>query len=242
MDPTIFAPFLDSSDRLSETPIKCALRFLLLAIALLCPVERTHSQSAVQFSQPTLGGGSSGQDQVQGWEFVPRVNVTVLDLGLYDGNYAGGFQQSHTVAIWDGNGDLISSAFIPQGETAPLQDNFRYVSVSLTPLYAGETYIIGAFMPAPVSDYTVLYDQNAIADGTVTFDPRIEFVAYREGLSPGSINFPQSRWTDYIGAFGPNFIIAAPEPSTFALLSVALATGLLRAVRVRRSTLSPNRY
>lgn len=191
---------------------------ILLANALLHWVTPLQSQSVVNFDQPIDGGGWGGSDQVQGWEFIPQTEVTVLELGLYDGRPTGGFQQSHEVAIWDGNGNLIASASIPQGDSAPLQNNFRYESISVVQLNAGETYVIGAYMPAPVTDYTVLWSPSALADGTVSFDPRIEFVAYCFGYSPGGISFPESRSTDVVGAFGPNFVIAVPEPSTFALL------------------------
>jgi hypothetical protein len=157
----------------------------------------------------------------QGWEFVPRVDITVVALGLYDGRTSGGFQQDHTIAIWNGNGGLITSAPIPSGESAPLEQNFRYVDIPSIVLHEGQTYVIGAFLPGPVTDYTALWDRSALDTGIVNMDPRIDFVAYRAGLSPGSISFPESRWVEYVGGFGPNFVIAVPEPSSFALLLIA---------------------
>jgi hypothetical protein len=193
----------------------------LFVIALLCTAETVHSQPAVSFGQYTLGGGWNGMDQVQGWEFVPRVDVTVVALGLYDGRTSGGFQQDHTIAIWNGNGGLITSAPVPAGESAPLQQNFRYVDISSTVLHQGQTYVIGAFLPGPVTDYTTPWERSALDNGIVNMDPRIEFVAYRAGLSPGSISFPESRWVDYVGGFGPSFIMTVPEPSSFALFLIA---------------------
>jgi hypothetical protein len=228
-------PLLSLRHRLKRLPTKSAIHLLLVISALLYPVAQVRSQPVVHFGQFTLGGGFNGPDQVQGWEFVPQVNVTVLKLGLYDGSSTGGFQQPHAVAIWDGNGDLITSASIPQGVSAPLQDNFRYVDIPSTLLFSGETYVVGAFMPAPVTDYTVLWGRDALTSGIVSFDSRVEFVAYRAGLSPGAISFPQSRWVEYVGGFGPNFVIAVPEPSTFALLSVMLLASVLWVLQMRRS-------
>jgi hypothetical protein len=210
---------------------------LLLTCTFLSSVTLVESQGVVSFRQHTSGGGGGGTNQVQGWEFVPQTDVTVLELGLYDGHLSGGFQQSHEVAIWDGNGDLITSAFIPQGESASLLDNFRYEDINPIQLNAGDTYVIGALMIAPVTDYTVLWERSAISNGIVSFDPRIEFVAYREGPSPSGISFPQSRWVDYVGGFGPNFIIAVPEPSSFTLLLAMAGTSMLWA-RCRRAPFS----
>ena len=228
-------PLLLPRHRRKKKPTKRAIHLLLVLSALLYPVAPAHSQPVVSFSQRTLGGGFNGADQMQGWEFVPQVDLTVLKLGLYDGRSADGFQQAHSVAIWDGNGDMITSALIPQGDSASLQGSFRYVDIPSTLLNAGETYVIGAFMPAPVTDYTVLWERIALTNGIVAFDSRVEFVAYRAGPSPGAISFPQSRWVEYVGGFGPNFVIAVPEPSTFALLSVMLIASVLWVPQMRRS-------
>jgi hypothetical protein len=207
---------------------------LLLTCIVLSSVTLVESQGVVSFSQHNSGGGGGGTNQVQGWEFVPQTDVTVLELGLYDGQLSGGFQQSHEVAIWDGNGNLLTSAFIPQGESASLLGNFRYEHINPIQLNEGDTYVIGALMIAPVTDYTVLWGRSAISNGIVSLDPRIEFVAYRAGLSPSGISFPQSRWVDYVGGFGPNFIIAVPEPSSFTLLLAMACTSMLWA-RCRRA-------
>lgn len=198
--------------------VKGEIRSLFVIVGLVCAAASVHSQPAVSFRQYILGGGFGGVDQVQGWEFVPRVDVTVVALGLYDGRLSGGFQQNHAIAIWNGNGGLITSAPIPQGESAPLEQNFRYVDISSIVLHQGQTCVIGAFLPGPVTDYTALWTRSELTNGIVSMDPRIEFVAYRAGLSPGSISFPQSRWVDYVGGFGPNFIMMVPEPGLFALL------------------------
>jgi hypothetical protein len=194
-----------------------SLGFLLVSV-LLNGVASAYSQPAVSFGQLTTGGGWDGPDQVQGWEFVPQTSISVIELGLYDGRTSEGFLQPHQVAIWNANGNLITTASIPQGDSAPLLNNFRYVDIPSVQLSAGETYVIGAFLPAPVIDFTFLWDRSALTNGAVSFDPRIEFVAYRAGLSPGGISFPESRFVDFVGGFGPNFTIAVPEPSTFTLL------------------------
>lgn len=200
---------------------------------LLLSISTAHSQGVITFSQPTTGGGAGGTDQMQGWEFVPQVDVTVLELGIYDGRTSGGFNEPHSVAIWTGNGDLVASVAIPTGTTAPLQDNFRYANIVSTTLSAGQDYIIGAFYPTPVTDYSVLWERSGL--GNVVFvDPRINFVSYRFGTSPGGISFPTGGVVNYVGDFGPNFIIAIPEPGLPAFTFMALAICLWRAVRMRK--------
>jgi hypothetical protein len=204
----------------------------LLTAAFLSSAPLVRSQGVVSFGQFTRGGGGGGTDQVQGWEFIPQMDVTVLSLGLYDGSISGGgFQESHQVAIWDGNGNLITSASIPLGTLAPLEDNFRYANITSVNLNAGQTYVIGAFMPTPVSDFTVLWPTSGLDPGIVSVDPRIQLTAYRFGFSPGGISFPQTRDPNFIGGFGPNFVIAVPEPGSFAFLSTA---GGLWALHTRK--------
>ena len=228
-------PPLSPQCRCKEMSRRRRIDLLLLMAGFCCAVPSARSQPAAFFGQYTLGGGWDGADQVQGWEFIPHADLTVLKLGLYDGRLTGGFQQAHEVAIWDGNGALITSAAIGLGESAPLYSNFRYVDIPSITLHQGQTYVIGAFLPAPVTDYTVLWERPALTNGIVGFDPRIEFVAYRAGPSPGSISFPEGRWVDYIGGFGPNFIIAVPEPSAFELLPIMVGASALMARRRRRS-------
>lgn len=218
-----------------ESFVKHARRCLTLMplLLLLCSTLTVHAQGVITFSQPTTGGGWNGTDQMQGWEFIPQVDVSVTELGIYDGQIPTGFNQPHSVAIWTDNGDLVTSASIPSGTSAPLQNNFRYADVAPTTLLAGQTYVIGAFYPTPVSDYTVLWERNGL--GNVVFvDPRLDFVAYRSGPSPGGISFPATRDTGYVGGFGPSFVIGIPEPGAVAFLGVALAVGMLRAGRWRK--------
>jgi hypothetical protein len=189
----------------------------IVALLFLISSFLAIGQGVVSFDQRLLGGSGGGQDQVQGWEFIPRVNVTVLQLGLFDGRQTGGFVESHAVAIWNTNAELIVSSLMPVGDVLPLNGNFRFVGIVPTVLNAGETYVIGAFMPSPASDYSFLFLASQAEFYGFHLDPRIEMVAYRAGPSPGGIAFPQGREFGYIGAFGPNFVIAVPEPSVYAL-------------------------
>jgi len=217
----------------TNSPIKGVIPFRATALSLtICILVISAgslcSQAVFSFSQHEIGGGSGGPDQVQGWEFIPLVDVTVLQLGLYDGSFnpATGFTQPHDVAIWDANRNLVISAHIPQGQSGILDRDFRFVDVPSTSLQSGQTYVIGAFSAGPVSDYTGLVP-IAYRDQLGDFDPRIEFSAYRAGLSPGSITFPESRDVNYFGGFGPNFVIAVPEPSPLLLMCLAGCASLL---------------
>ena len=215
--------------------IKHARRYIILMplFLLLLSVLTAHAQGVITFSQPTTGGGSDGTDQMQGWEFMPQVDVSVVELGIYDGQIPSGFNQPHSVAIWTDNGNLVTSAAISSGTSTPLQNNFRYAEVALTTLLAGQTYVIGAFYPTPVSDYTVLWERIGLGN-VVYVDPRLDFIAYRFGPSSGGISFPSGRDTAYVGGFGPSFVIGVPEPGAAAFLGMTLVVGILQAGRLRK--------
>ena len=201
-----------------------------LVCLLTCSTLFVRAQPAITFDQRATGGGYNGQDQGQGWEFIPKTDVTVLRLGLYEGRGSSSFIEPHTVAIWNMYGQIVAST--PASQTGLLSGSFIFWDIAPTLLQRDQTYVIGAFMPAPVTDYTLLFPIESQGTIGVHVDPRIDFTAYRAGLSPGGISFPTARYPDYFGAFGPNFVMAVPEPSGWALALMAVcAAGMTRYSR-----------
>lgn len=193
----------------------------LVAILFHFAVFCTYAQPAISFGEMrVLGGSFNGADQVQGWDFTTRQDVTITHLGMYDGYWDTnqGFIQRHAVGIWTGDGALVTSAPIPAGTGAQYLENFRYVPIEPVTLEANRTYVTAAFLPAPVIDYTALWAEPR--PSYLTTDPRIIFGNYRAGLSP-SLSLPTSVFSGYFGGFGPNFIIADENHLPVAVAKVA---------------------
>ena len=192
------------------------------------------AQSVIEFGSRLGGGSWNGPDQVVEWEFMARDSVSAVQLGLFDGHSQGGFLQRHEVGLWDSTGNLLVSAIIDPGESAPLIGNFRFVEIPPVRLVAGQTYIVGAFMPGLVVDYSYLFSPYNAAFYGLRIDPRIQFVAQRYSLANGAITFPTDRIVDgNIGAFGPNLIIDVPEPRIFAFVALACLVIMYRQRRPR---------
>ena len=203
---------------------------LLCALAIVTnSISFVSAQAVITFDRRFLGGSFDGPDQMQGWEFVPNVDMTVVQLGLFDGQQTGGFQQNHAVALWDLYPQMIAFASIPQGSSIPLVGNFRFVDIEPTLLRAGQTYVIGAYMPAPVSDLSALFTPEAAAFEGIHVSPLINLTACRAGLSPGGPSFPEHREEAFIGSFGPNFIISNPPPAPIIRSFAFGSTIVLRA-------------
>jgi hypothetical protein len=193
--------------------LKYILSFIWIGLAILSnSILFVSAQGVISFDYRRLGGGYDGPDQMQGWEFVPNVDMCVVQLGLYDGQERGGFRQEHTVGLWDAYPQMIASASFPAGSSVPLIGSFRFVDITPTFLRAGETYVIGAYMPGPGLDYASLFLPSEEGTTGPHVSPLINLTAYRAGLSPGGISFPESRFEGFLGAFGPNFVIASTPP------------------------------
>jgi len=159
-----------------------------------------------------------------GWEFSLSTPVIVTQLGFYDVGNNGypppgdGLLVSHPVAIWDvSTQTLMASATVPQGTSAPLDQDFRWVSVSPFTLAAG-TYRIGAEIAVNGENYDDFYYSDT--DTRTTAYP----VNYNSGaLLQGAFGYPDSSGDVSHGRFGPNFQFnAVPEPSTMLLIGSGL--------------------
>jgi hypothetical protein len=170
---------------------------------------------------------SGASSETLGWEFVPTSNLMVTELGLFNGllgSAAGnpnGFQQAHVVAIWDISGDLLTSASMAAGTSAPLIGNFRFENAPSALLSAGQHYVIGAYYPSPVSD---AFTDRSLGDPSIQIDSNVSFVSMRVLGSPGGITFPTLSYPQDVGEFGPDFMFTlVPEPTVFSLFGFGAA-------------------
>lgn len=198
------------------TPILAALTLLSLQVT-------TSRANTIALDFTTYGGLLHGGNFTGGWDFTLNSDVTVTDLGLWDGPQPGGgtlsdgFADSHIVTIWTSTGTLVASAIIPAGMSGMVVDDFRYVSIAPTPLAAG-TYVIGGYFPTN-------FDYLAAGASGITTAPEVIYGLSRDGSGnafPSDTDAPS-------GYFGPNFQFsstngaAVPEAGgTFVLLGIAL--------------------
>lgn len=168
-----------------------------------------------------------------GWEFGLAAPVTVTQLGFYDvgpvdqstywptwiGPDGDGLIANHDVAIWDVNSqNQMVSAVVTM--SAPLDQGFRWVSVSPTTLGAG-TYRIGAL----VNDNDWYFYDTATQ---TTASP----VSYVGGVYLlGGFAYPEEISYVNYGRFGPDFQFnSVPIPGAVWLMG----SGFLGLVGLRR--------
>ena len=92
-----------------------------------------------------MGGSDSfpSQNISTGWEFSVSGNITVNELGYYDSG-DDGLNRSHEVGIFRlSDNTLLTSATVPSGVGATLDNGFRYVPVPNTFLGPGSYAIMG---------------------------------------------------------------------------------------------------
>ena len=136
------------------------------------------SPSRFRIPGPNPFGGFSW---TLGYEFIPAVDIEVTDLGFFDLG-ADGLGGTHEVALWDANGNLISSTFVSTSD--PIVGFYRFSSISPVQLSGGNSYVVGSH------DFTTdlaIRDDRGV---TSTVDPDITITGGRWTFPSGSINFP----------------------------------------------------
>lgn len=188
--------------------------FLLLAITTLA-VPVSHAIPVLSFDENRDRAQNS--DQAVGWQFNVLSPITVNGLGWYDED-ADGLVLGHDVAIWDPDGNLLTSIFVPAGTATPLDGQFRTASIPPITLATGAGYIVGGMN---FNENTERLASNV----NQVLDSRVEYVdATFADIGDGFVR-PTSFSTATSGFYGPSFSLV-PEPIgvVMAMLGVCLAS------------------
>ena len=206
------------------------LALITVSLLLLCPLQTRADTVALSFSSHS--GEGTTQNVTAGWSFTLSSNISVTELGAWDGNNSvafgppDGLTSDQLITIWTSAGTLVTSATVPAG-SGTLVNDFRFVSIAPTLLTAG-SYVIGDYYSPTNSD------PNAAISSTITTAPG---VTYGQGLDGVGNAFPTSPFAGG-GIWGPNFQfvpagVSTPDTgSTLYLLGLALA-GLFGVSRIR---------
>jgi hypothetical protein len=192
--------------------MKCALRYAVcLALAFApCTLSAQTGVSAVTFNGGNFDIASNG---TAGYAFSLNTPVLVTDLGMYDFLGDGFSVSSHAVGIWDSSGVLLASVTV--SSTSVLADSFRYAALGAPLLLVpGQTYIVGAAIGSEIYQFNTT---------NTVFNPAINYLGNRSNNNGSALAFPNLYIaSDDVGIFGGSFrLLPVPEPSAFALLSVA---------------------
>ena len=200
-------------------------RFIVIFISLFA--------TSFVFADPIYNFGSvnstfADNPATLGFVFTANTTFNVTSLGWFDGGGAG-FQSEHTVAIFDADGNLLTSTTLGTGTGSPLSGSFRYQAITPVTLDMGAQYTLagtsgGALDPWTANDYVSGFVVNPAF--TVGAD------AGRFFYGPTLVD-PDSHFSDYLVYSGPNLEgSAVPEPAGGLLL--ALGVGMLIAfARIR---------
>ncbi|MEH2092953.1 MAG: DUF4082 domain-containing protein [Nostoc sp.] len=189
---------------------KLSMASPLILATVLVSAPSVYADEAIQ----SLTGGTNftsvnNTNQTIGWSFTANDNLSVTALGFYDQTPGNPLSQSHLVGLWTSDGNLLASTTVQT--TSPLTGSFRYEDITSVNLLAGISYVIGAAITSPFSDFYTI-------PGVVNTAPEITLTrSARNGTSQG-FSFP-STLTAGNGRIGPNFKFdvvtqAVPEPTS----------------------------
>lgn len=166
-----------------------------------------------------------------GYSFTTSETLSVEQLGLFDPG-ANGLGDPHEVGLWDSAGNLLAQAVITSSSAATASafagHAWRFESITPVQIAPG-TYKLGAFYRTTADTFVgsseavqaglqlhsaISYGQAYVTTGGTEF--------FTEPVSTLNAQFTP-------GFFGPNMnFTVVPEPSTFALVSLAGLVGLRR--------------
>lgn len=76
---------------------------------------------------------------IVGYDFVPNAALTINALGAYDHHFDG-LERANQVGLWDrSTGALLASATVAGGSASPLQDGYRWTTITPLSLTPGTT-------------------------------------------------------------------------------------------------------
>lgn len=215
-----------------KSPIKSGC--LLASAASMLLVASTQADTPAFVLSSVSTNPPSSFTGTRGWEFAPRDDVLITQLGVFDSG-TDGLINFHQIGLWRRDpggltGTLLASATVPAGTDAPLIGGYRWVSIPPVHLSIGLAfYAVGAHYSAADADalFTPSPSQFAsgiglvLANGKLAFGPDLAFPAAYTG--PPCEGCLGERF------FEPNLqYVVVPEPSSWLLLSSALVFLFLR--------------
>jgi hypothetical protein len=214
--------------------------------------------------------------------YLPNVNLTTLSQNNFSGvvggifytpyyynvnvNYLGyadptgaSLVDSHTVTLWDNNGNVVASAVVSSGNAAPLYDGYRWVQLPSTVTLTYQNYYeIGATVTGGVDSWGDLINNTAtdngnngqitwnVVNGSWSGDPNSPFVQAGGGYEfsrdgqYGATALPGSQTTVQDSIYpAPNAaynLPLVPEPASLSIAGVGAA--LLFGLVLKRKALA----
>jgi hypothetical protein len=195
-----------------------------IVFAVFCTV--VSAGPIITFNEAT-GNSGANQNQSVGWQFDVLTALTVTSLGWFDEGQDG-LTVAHEVGIWDSAGSLLTSVTVPAGTVAPLDGQYRMVTITPLLLAVGGGYIIGG---QNFSNNT----ERLAYDVSQNVDSRIQFIDATFSDIDGIFERPTALSVANTGFYGPMFAagdigdVNVPEPrSLFLTLSGAVFLALWR--------------
>jgi hypothetical protein len=126
-------------------------RFCRRAAAVVAVISALFLSSAAQAEVLFYSGGTARTDGgiVAGNTFTAFFGATFNSLGFIDVG-SDGLAGSYQVGIWDSSQNLLASATVTP--SSPLINGFRYAAIPATTIPSGQTFTIGALLPASPAD------------------------------------------------------------------------------------------
>lgn len=214
---------------------------IILIAALACATQCVFADSLYTFDSVDITYNNDIPATL-GYVFSVKNSFEVTSLGWFD-DYLNGFQDPHTVSLYDtSSGTLLTSLTLAAGTADPLQGSFRYHNITPVILNPGDTYLL-----AGTTGSDDPYTENDDVCG-FAISPNF-IVPENAGLfvdnTPG-FNYPDQHYSDYMVYAGPNLegvpISDAPEPATISLLLLAAGLGLLLFRRFGKDCTSGSAY
>jgi hypothetical protein len=185
------------------------------------------AQAQILTFQLSSGSTTLLKDTV-GYAFTVKDNpLSVHRLGV--GDFGGsGLDSMNIIGLWREGGDLLTTAILPSGSSAPLESGFRWFDLA-TPvlLNANTTYRLG--VQANLDMY-----QSGFVTGPIS--PDVTLVGAVRNNQQGNSTYPGSTPFSDQAIVGPNMAYSVvPEPSTLAFVVAAgIALIIHRRINLRR--------